>query len=148
MKAFALLLPFLLVACDSAPEVADKPEVKTAPIKQVFDVRSLLFRDIRTIKKELGKSEDTFKPTPLQVKMNIPGDVEFVRDTLSLEISYNLKTHKPVSFNLSYPHPVKDVAVLLGAGGLEASGARYKVRPMPVIVAPEWIASVNITPIR
>lgn len=150
MKYYLLcLLPFLAGCFGSdAAKVVDAQEAAAAKVKPVFNVPSLLFSDIRAIKKELGKSEDTFKPTPLQVKMNIPGDVEFVRDTLSLEISYDLKTHKPVNFNLSYPHAVKDVDALLRTGGLDAQGVQYKLRPMPVIMAPEWIASVNIIPIK
>lgn len=128
---------------------APAPAPSTPAMKQVFDVRSLLFASAAQVKRQLGKPATEDHLTALQRKMGFPIEMEFVKDTTTLTVTYSSKTNKVTGLNLSFPHHVSNPAAFLQAGGLDAAqSARYTTKLYPVIVSPNLYASMDIKPIH
>lgn len=146
-----LLLLAVFASCGSdeqpAQEAATTVQPGTVLAKRVFDVRALLFASAAQIKQQLGKPATEDKLTPIQRKMDMPIEMDFKKDSITLIIIFSSKTGKPKEFFLMFPHPTPSDLPLLRAGGLKAQGgAQYTVVPKWVNLDSRFYTGILIIP--
>lgn len=140
----------VLMSVLSSPSQTSKAVVSSAASTQkvVFNVPSLLGKDVDQIKKELGTPSDDTEPTELQLK-NMSQDSEwwktFKKDGVELLVTYNPRTRKVVDFFISDLGD-QDKARIMAAGGLKNDDPACQLEFVKALKDPSTYTGLKITP--
>jgi hypothetical protein len=119
-------------------------------IKIVFDVPSLLNKNIDEIRKDLGQPVDKemLEPTKEQMDMNFEEwDNNFEKNGCSLLVTFNPQTRKVIDFFLTTTtsEKIENIDNLLIIGNLEEDSSDYELKTVIAFKSKE-INGVTITP--
>jgi len=151
-----LLIIFLGVVGKNAPSEqsnsqTEVKEQKEAKLAFVFDVPSLVGKNVDEIKKDLNSyKKKTSEPTSDQIKLGVKEwEVEFEKDGKSLLVTYDIATKKVKDFFVSSDDPsgkTKDKNHLLELGNLKENDSRYKVEFVKTLKDPSFFTGVKVSP--
>ena len=129
----------------STEEVKDKSDKK---IKVVFDVPSLMGKNIDQIEKILGEPDIDNEPTKLQIEQGVTiGDKIFIKDGYELLVMYNPQTRKVKDFFIPTTNPSEktdDYSDLLKIGNLVENDNDYTVRPIITMGDANYYTGIQI----
>ena len=138
-KLLFRFLPFIAVAilltsCGSS----SKKEEQNKNIKAVYDVPSLVGKNIDEVRKALGKPSDKdIEPTKQQMDMNFDSwDNSFEKDGKTLLVTFNPQDRKVTDFFISSEDPSgasEDYSDLLKICNVTEDDSNYSIEPVPVL---------------
>jgi hypothetical protein len=116
----------------------------------VFDVPSLLNKNIDEIRKDLGQpiDKEMLEPTKVQMDMNFEEwDNNFEKNGYSLLVTFNPQTRKVIDFFLSTTtsEKIDNIDKILMIGNLESNSSDYKLKTIIALKSKE-ITGIKITP--
>ena len=144
----AIPIGFILDSCSnySASKEKSSPEL----IKVVFDVPALLGKNIDEIRKILGQPiGKDIEPTKQQVQTERDfgyWDNEFLKDNLSLIVSFDPKTRKVKDYIISSDTPIEDISVWEKQGNLTETDKRYSIKAIDLDRKHLKFTGIIITP--
>ena len=139
-KSFQLIAAIiLLTSCGSSSST--EPTTTTIPktdIKAVYDVPSLIGKNIDEIRRVLGKPSDKeIEPTKLQMKMKFDSwDNGFEKDGRTLLVTFNPQNRQIVDFFIETTDPsgsTSDYSDLLQICNVTNDNPKYSIEPVPAI---------------
>lgn len=120
---------------------SEAPAQQAPQIPQaVFDVPSLIGKNIDEVKAILGSPTTYTAPTKQQLALMDIWDMEYTKDDVNLLITYNPKS-KAI---LDYFIDGSDKAKLLALGNLQEKNDAYIVEPVKAIAKPNEITGIKI----
>lgn len=135
---------------DENPPVAQGTEITPQVVKLIFDIPSLLGKNIDELKKTLGAPKDGSEPTALQLQMGVgEWDNSWEKDGETLLITYDPKSRKVIDFfilGVGSINSTTDKEHLLTVGGLKTGQQSYKVDFVKAIKDPSQFTGVKVTP--
>ena len=140
-KSFQLIASIiLLTSCgsSSSTEPTTATTIAKTDIKVVYDVPSLIGKNIDEIRKVLGKPSDTeIEPTKLQMKMKFDSwDNSFEKDGRTLLVTFNPQNRQVVDFFIETTDPsgsTSDYSDLLQICNVTNDNPKYSIEPVPTI---------------
>ncbi len=138
-----LTVIFTIIIGNSTPKIADnQPAPTVKQVKMIFDVPSLLGKNIDQIKTVLGKPTSDGEPTELQLSMGVDEwDKGFQKDGEELLVTYNPKTRKVIDFFVSGTNK-NDVLIV---GNLKDGASGYALEFVKSRENPAEITGVIVT---
>lgn len=135
----------------AASEIAPVPVVTEAATKEpVFDIPSLIKKNIKQIVALLGSPKSSFTPNTLQRQSGITeADKTFVKDGVELTVTYSVDTGIIKDFFIATDDPsglTQNTGALLQLGNLERGAVTYSTKFVPAIKDPSSYTGVIITP--
>jgi len=141
-KSFQLIAATILwTSCGSSSST--EPTTTTASttktdIKSIYDVPSLIGKNIDEIRKILGKPSDKeIEPTKLQMKMKFDSwDNSFEKDGRTLLVTFNPQNRQVVDFFIETTDPsgsTSDYSDLLQICNVTNNNSKYSIEPVPTI---------------
>ncbi len=136
---------------NNAPSPA--PVVAKAVIQNpIFDVPSLIGKNIDQIVQTLGKPDSEYTPTAQQKELGVnEGDNSYEKDGSKLLITYNVATRKVIDFFIDPTSAIKnsdgtitDTASLLILGNLKQGDPKYSVTFVKSIKNPSAYTGVKV----
>ena len=122
----------------------------TPEVKPVFDVPSLVGKNLDGVIAVLGSPTKSIDPTALQIQMGVKEwDKSFTKDDKELLVTYTISNKKIVDFFISTDDPsgvTKNTAHLLQLGNLKQNDPRYKVEFVKAIKDPSSFTGVKAIP--
>ena len=138
-----LQLIFIVILLNSCgPSNSTEPTTTTTiaktDIKAVYDVPSLIGKNIDEIRKVLGKPSDKeIEPTKLQMKMKFDSwDNSFEKDGRTLLVTFNPQNRQVVDFFIETTDPsgsTSDYSELLKICNLTNDNPKYSIEPVQTI---------------
>ncbi len=153
---FGVIVSMVLVALGDARDKANKAREQAAAssipsiTEPVFDIPSLLGKDVSKIQEALG--EPVSSPAVPKLYEGKDWDRAWEKSNQRLAVSYDLKTSKVIDFFLNTDDPsgaTKDKDRLLRVGNLKADDSRYVLEFVPVkdfYNMPGSYTGVKVTP--
>jgi hypothetical protein len=151
-----LLIIFLGLIGKNAPSEQPKSQTEVKEQKEtklafVFDVPSLVGKNVDEIKKDLNSyKKKPLEPTSDQIKLGVKEwEVEFEKDGKSLLVTYDIATKRIKDFFISSDDPsgkTKDKSHLLELGNLKENDSRYKIEFVKTLKDPSSFTGVKIIP--
>ena len=140
-KCFQLIAATtLLISCgsSSSTEPTTTTTITKTDIKAVYDVPSLIGKNIDEIRKVLGKPSDKeIEPTKLQMKMKFDSwDNSFEKDGRTLLVTFNPQNRQVVDFFIETTDPIgstSDYSELLKICNVTNDNPKYSIEPVPTI---------------
>ena len=115
----------------------------------VFNVPELLFATGAQVEHRLGRPNRRERLSREQWKRDDSGELEYVRDTLTLLVRYASRTGQVRSLHLGFAHAVRYPMQLRQVGGIPAGGIRrYVLRLVPVAGDSARFAGLDIIPLN
>lgn len=141
-----LTVIFTMIIGSSTPKVAENKSVplpaSNKQAKMIFDVPSLLGKNVDQVKTILGNPASDAEPTKQQLSMGVnEWDKEFQKDGESLLITYNPKTRQVIDFFISGVNK-NDVLTI---GNLKDGDSRYALEFVKSLKNPAEITGVKVT---
>ncbi len=134
---------------DPSQPLKDAGSSAVSTQKVVFDVPSLLGKDVDQIKKELGTPIDDVELTELQLK-NLDQAAEwsktFEKDGVKLLVTYSSRTRKVIDFFISDLGDQNKTRIM-AAGGLKNDDPAYRLEFVKALTNPAEYTGLKITPI-
>jgi hypothetical protein len=134
-----LLILTMLASCGS-PNSDEKKDSSTQKIntKFVFDVPSLIGKNIDEIRKVLGKpSENEIEPTKLQMKMKFDSwDNSFEKEGRTLYVTFNPQNRQVIDFFIGTTDAsgsTSDYSDLFQICNVTNDDSNYTIEPVPTI---------------
>lgn len=126
-------------------------EESAVEIDPVFDVPSLLDKNINEIKLALGTPKYDTEPTKLQISMGVTEwDKTWNKDRASLIVTYDFKTKNVIDFFISdiSEGATRNKNLLLNLGGLNNNQTQYQLKFVEVVnpPTPGLYTGVIVTP--
>lgn len=143
----------ILSSCNSSSsteQTTAKTSITKTDIKTVFDVPSLIGKNIDEVRKILGKPTDKeIDPSKAQLKMDLDSwDNNFEKDGYSLLVTYNPQNRKVIDFFISTKDPsgiTSDYSDLLKVCNITNDNTKYTVEPVPTIKDDTKYTGIKIT---
>lgn len=130
-----------------------KPSSTTAPVVNfVFDVPSLVGKNIDEIRQVLGAPADKELTEPTQQQLSLgmkEWDNTFEKDGKALLVTYDAKSRKVVDFFISTDDPsgkTKDKKHLLEMGNVKDGNPEYRIEFVKTLIDPNYYTGVKIIP--
>jgi len=123
-------------------KTTEEPQKKE--IKYVFDVPSLVGKDIDGVKKALGKPTDSLvEPTAEQISLGtIEWSNTFEKDGVELLVTYEVNSRKIIDFFISGD----DKAKIMEQGNLTEGDLKYTIEAVQAITDSSKITGIKATP--
>ena len=144
---------FLLLGSMTAPSQGTQNNQvgtnnKSTKLEYVFDVPSLVGRNVDEVRSVLGEPTDKDKePTALQSQMGVDEwQNTFTKEGRELLVTYNPTTRKIVDFFISKNNADTDDS-LLEAGNLTEQDSRYKIEFVKALRNPSEFTGVKVMPL-
>lgn len=139
-------------AISSPNPVATQEARVVAKSEPVFDVPSLVGKNIDQIRETLGKpTDDSPEPTKLQLDLMGNSSVEwgnnFTKNGITLLVTFNPKTRTVIDFFIPRVGD-QDKASLLSAGNVQEKSSDYTIEFVKAIKNPSDFTGLKITPKR
>jgi len=151
-KIIAVFFALILCAsCNSSTShEVNKNPVRT-DIKVIFDVPTLIGKNMDQVRKLLGKPSDKeIEPSKLQKKNNFDTwDNSFEKDGKTLLVTYNPQNRKVTDFFISSTDPSgasDNYAELLSICNVNRDNAKYSIEPVPAIKDQTKYTGIKIIP--
>ena len=133
-----IVVSMLWTSCGSNSAEPASTNNQKATIKVIFDVSSLIGKNIDEIRKILGKPSDKeIEPTKLQMKMKFDSwDNSFEKDRHSLLVTFNPQNRQVVDFFIGTTEPsgcTSDYSDLLQICNVTNENSKYSIEPVPTI---------------
>ncbi|MDD5759887.1 MAG: hypothetical protein PHI06_12490 [Desulfobulbaceae bacterium] len=129
------------------------PSPHREQVSSVFDVPSLLGKNINQIRTALGTPTYDKEPTKLQLSLGVTEwDKSWEREGADLLVTYNIKTKKVIDFFIGGVDPsgsTNDKKLLLDVAGLKEGDPKYKLEFVEVRVPkpePGFYTGVKVMP--
>ncbi len=113
----------------------DKPVVTntTTEVKMVFDIPSLIGKNLKQLRTDLGTPSYDTEPTPLQLKNSSTWEKTWSREGYSLMVTYNAKTNTITDYFLGSETDdnyvlFKNTNNILKVGNLTPSTSDYSIK--------------------
>ena len=145
-----LITSILLVSCgnENSNQSTTETLVTEKKMEMLFDVPSLVNKNIDEIKEVLGKPSSDTEPTELQLKTGFEEwDKTFEKDGYELLITYNPKTRKVIDFFIATNDPsgkTKKYNDLLQVTNVEENSSIVIVEPVKTIQDPNFFTGIKI----
>ncbi len=129
----------LLTSCGSSNSTEPTSTgIAKAKVKVVFNVPSLIGKNIDEIRKVLGKPSDKeIEPTKLQMKMKFDSwDNSFEKDEHTLLVTSNPQNRQVIDFFIGTADPsgsTSDYTDLLQICNIVSDNSNYSVEPVPTL---------------
>ena len=143
---YSLAVLFLLISCETTTK--NTPQID---VKMVFDVPSLIGKNIDEIRQVIGMPSDgeQIEPTKQQMKMSFEyWDNSFEKDGKTLLITFNPQNRKVKEFFISTNDPsgaTEDYSDLLLICNVTKNSPEYRVEPVPSISNNKQFTGIIIT---
>ena len=147
-----LAVTILLISCGSSNKKEEQNTNATkTDVKKVYDVSSLVGKNIDEIRSVLGKpSDEEIEPTKQQMEMNFDSwDNNFDKDGKTLLITFNPQDRKVIDFFISTDDPsgtTDDYSDLLKICNVTDDNSAYKIEPVPTIKDDTRFTGIKIVP--
>ena len=146
---FIVLTIFLLPSCGNSNKTEGQQQQND--IKQVYDVSSLIGKNIDEIRELLGNPTDKEKePSKSQMKMNIDTcDNSFQKDGETLLVTYNPQDRKVVDFFIQSNDPsgsTDDYSTMLKICNISEDNSSYNVEPVLSLKDESRFTGIRIIP--
>ncbi|MBY0538285.1 hypothetical protein K2P47_02715 [Patescibacteria group bacterium] len=146
------VLFFILIGTTADP-VIDTSRVEETTITEaqyIYDVPSLIGKNIDEVEVLIGEAERTYEPTELQEETGfISSEKTFVKNGEDLMISYNKDTREVIELFISSNDSSganSDTDRLLQVGNLSQNESKYSVEFIPAMIDPSVYTGVLIKP--
>lgn len=120
--------------------------------KQIFDVPSLLGKDVDQIRQVLGKPVDKdIEPTELQLEMmgdNVEWDNSFEKEEVTLLVTYDARTRNVKDFFIGHSVVEDDKETLYKIGNVKQYVKSYRLEFVKANLRPGLYTGLKITPTR
>lgn len=117
-------------------------------VEMLFDIPSLIDKNIDEIKKVLGKPSVDTEPTKLQLEMDFKEwDKTFIKDGYELLVTFNPKTRKVIDFYIGTKDPsgkTKNYKDLLQVTNVENNLSTVIIEPVKIIKDPTYFNGIKI----
>jgi len=129
----------LLTSCGSSNSTElTSAIIPKATVKAVFDVPSLIGKNIDEIRKVLGKPSDKeIEPTKLQMKMKFDSwDNSFEKNEHTLLVTFNPQNRQVIDFFIGTKDPngsTSDYSELVQISNVVSDNSKYSVEPVPTL---------------
>lgn len=144
------------VDADAAAKLAAENEAKRIAEEEakrpIFDIPSLIGKNIDEIRTALGSPADKEMTEPNQAQLQLgtkEWDNTFEKDNKELLVTFNVKERTVIDFFISTDDPsgqTKDKTHLLELGNLSTSSNTYKIEYVKTIKDPSQFTGVKIIP--
>lgn len=143
---------FFLVLITPTPEVEENnttEEVVEEVSEEltVFDIPTLLGKDIDEIRKILGDPSDGEYTEPNEAQLEL-GIIEwqnqFDKDTVMLLVDFNVETRLVTGFFIAPEDPTNDTDAIIALTGLSPTDPSYEFEPVKLIKDPKLFTGVVI----
>lgn len=138
---------------DSSGSSTTREAVKVSEpqTKQVYNIPTLLNKNIEEIKVDLGTPEGDSEPTKQQLALGTTEwDKYWNKDGEDMSITYNVKTRKVVDFFISTSDPsgvTSDKNALLAVGGLKTDDPAYEIEFVNSVTDKGKFTGVKVVPV-
>ncbi len=141
------LLAFSCTSDSEKPVTESKAQEKKLEV--IFDVPSLVNKDIKEIKKILGKPTSDTEPTNAQLEgALVSWDKTFSKNGYDLIVTYNPNTGVVIDFFVGTKDPsgkTKDYNDLLQIANVSKSPENIIVKPIRAIADPSYYTGIKIS---
>ena len=134
-----IVAAILLTSCGSSNSTEPtSTSIPKTTIKAIFDVSSLVGKNIDEVRKVLGKpSEKEIEPTKLQMKMKFDSwDNSFEKDGHILLVTFNPQNRQVTDFFIETTDPsgsTSDYSDLLQLYSITNDNTKYSIEPVPTL---------------
>lgn len=122
---------------------------KQAETKPVFDIPSLVGKNIDEVRTILGAPIEKEMIEPNQAQLNLgttQWDNTFEKDNTQLLVTFNVSTRKVIEFFIGTSPEKQNKEELLQKGNLQTGSSKYKLDYVKALKDPAQITGVTITP--
>lgn len=150
MLIMTLFVSVILTSCSGGSSENTKTDANSSnkSFKMVFDVPSLIDKNVDEIVQVLGKPENDDEPTDLQIKSGIiEWEKSFQKGGYELLVTYNAKTRKIIDFFIpsnSSTGMTDNIDELLQVSNVKNNTA-LKVEPVKSLKNPNEFTGVRIS---
>ena len=134
-----IVAAILLTSCGSSNSTEpNSTSIPKTTIKTVFDVSSLMGKNINEVRKVLGNPSDKeIEPTKLQMKMKFDSwNNSFEKDGQTLLVTFNPQNRQVTDFFIGTTDPsgtTSDYSDLLQICNVTDDNSQYSIEPVPTL---------------